>query len=177
MVLKASGGAVGAIGDSRNRPTWTNNHMALGLVDAMCPSTLPAAGSATAIRRMGDVLVAGKRYMDTQNGLDGQDAATTAAEHSLYHWFGDPTMEIRTVRPRIWDILDSVVLRRERFIVFKRPARLPAGAWVTVFKGTRALGRAQLVGSSVKVPTGGARGALRIAVEAPGGTSRSLVVR
>ena len=77
LVEKASGGAVGVIGDSRNSPSTTNSHLAAGLIDAIFPSTLGSYGSSTPILRMGDVLVAGKQYMNTQNGLDGQTNATT----------------------------------------------------------------------------------------------------
>jgi hypothetical protein len=48
------------------------------------------------------VLVAGKQYMNTQNGLDGQASADTTAEEYLYHWFGDPTMPIWTHRPSLF---------------------------------------------------------------------------
>lgn len=102
LVEKASGGAVGVIGDSRNSPSNTNSHLAAGLIDAIFPGTLGSYGSSTPILRMGDVLVAGKQYMNTQNGLDGQGSAETTAEEYLYHWFGDPTMPIWTHRPSLF---------------------------------------------------------------------------
>ncbi|MBI3448303.1 MAG: hypothetical protein HY049_05225 [Acidobacteria bacterium] len=99
LVQKAGGGAVGVIGDSRNSPSFTNNHIVLGMFDAIFPNVLPSYGKGTAIRRMGDVLNIGKLYMDSQNGLDFQSATETTAEHYLYHWFGDPTMQIYTSNP------------------------------------------------------------------------------
>ena len=113
LVEKASGGAVGVIGDSRNSPSNTNSHLAAGLIDAIFPSTLVSYGSSTPILRMGDVLVAGKEYMNTQNGLDGQANADTTAEEYLYHWFGDPTMPIWTHRPslRVEGVFNAAVLQ------------------------------------------------------------------
>ena len=80
----------------------SNSHLAAGLIDAIFPSTLGSYGSSTPIVRMGDVLVAGKQYMNTQNGLDGQASADTTAEEYLYHWFGDPTMPIWTHKPSLF---------------------------------------------------------------------------
>jgi len=99
VLQRDGGGAVGVIGDSRNSPSFANNHIVLGFFDAIFPNVLPTYGSLVPIRRMGDVLNAGKLYMDTQNGLDFQSAVDTQAEHHLYHWFGDPTMQIWTSQP------------------------------------------------------------------------------
>jgi len=65
---------------------------------------LPSFGSSTSIRRMGDVLNVGKAYIDNQ---ESPSNPWVQAEHLLYHWFGDPTMQIwggvpvRFVRPEL----------------------------------------------------------------------------
>jgi hypothetical protein len=142
LVEKASGGAVGVIGDSRNSPSNTNSHLAAGLIDAIFPATLGAYGSATPIRRMGDVLVAGKQYMNTQNGLDGQDNSTTQAEEYLYHWFGDPTMPIWLSRPSLHlkDTFSATVL--EKAVLLKVSDGSADGAVATLYAGDQAIGRA-----------------------------------
>jgi hypothetical protein len=91
ILQKSGGGAVGVIGDSRNSPSGTNSNMALGMFDAIFPNLLPSFGSSTSIRRMGDVLNVGKAYVDNQ---ESPANGWVQAEHLLYHWFGDPTMQI-----------------------------------------------------------------------------------
>ncbi len=166
LLLAPSGGAVGVVGDSRDSPSFTNNHIALGMFDAIFPNVLPSYGSPSRITRMGDVLVAGKRYMATQNGLDGQDDPTTRADLYLYQWFGDPTMSIRLTAPasRTWAFrlvrsdIASLVLqfsiatpaaaarfdRDGRRGHHHRPTSALAGAWATVFQDGQAVGRASV---------------------------------
>ena len=179
LLLMPTGGAVGVVGDSRNSPSFTNNHIALGMFDAIFPNVLPSYGSAGRIRRMGDVLVAGKRYMNTQNGIDLQDDQQTRAELYLYHWFGDPTMELRLTAPlsifarvaisRL--VLDSLVLqlaqgqgasaRRRgghRGHGGRRHRRnIAIGAWATVFQDGQPIGRGLV----------GRRGQVSIHLDAP----------
>lgn len=155
LVEKTSGGAVGVIGDSRNSPSNTNSHLAAGLIDAIVPGTLPAYGSASPILRMGDVLVAGKQYMNTQNGLDGQDNSTTQAEEYLYHWFGDPTMPIWKHQPLA--ILRASVLAS----IVENAVHLTVGdpnldgAVATLYVNGDAIGRALVAnGEATIVPQG-----------------------
>ena len=155
LVEKASGGAVGVIGDSRNSPSNTNSHLAAGLIDAIFPGTLPAYGSSTPIYRMGDVLVAGKQYMNTQNGLDGQANADTQAEEYLYHWFGDPTMPIWKHQPLF--IMHSAVLASivENAVHVSVSDPALEGTVVTLYANGEAIGRALITnGEATIVPQG-----------------------
>lgn len=148
----AGGGAVGVIGDSRNSPSFTNNHMALGLFDAIFPNVLPTYGSATPIKRMGDVLTAGKIYMNTQNGLDFQTNAQTQAELYLYQWFGDPTMPIWTAQPLVFLVERAVgELQLDGSVLVSLSQARTEGAVVTVFQDGQAIGRALLKGEKVQV--------------------------
>lgn len=141
----SGGGAVGVIGDSRNSPSFTNNHMALGLFDAIFPNVLPTYGSSTPILRMGDVLNAGKIYMNTQNGLDIQSADQTQAEHYLYHWFGDPTMQIWTSNPNLF-LTNELTLQFAGLVLSAKLNQQEAeGAILTLIQGNEVIGRAQLV--------------------------------
>jgi hypothetical protein len=98
-----SGGAVAGFGDTRDSPSFPNNHMALGFFDAMFPNTVPGFGSSTATRRLGDVLLSGKAYMASQDGLDGQGSGDTYFEHQLYHLLGDPSMQMWAAPPVQFD--------------------------------------------------------------------------
>jgi Peptidase family C25/Propeptide_C25 len=146
LVEKASGGAVGVIGDSRNSPSNTNSHLAAGLIDAIFPSTLGSYGSSTPIVRMGDVLVAGKQYMNTQNGLDGQASADTTAEEYLYHWFGDPTMPIWTHRPSLFvsGVFSASVLSNLVHLTVSDSSA--DGSVATLYANGEAIGRAVVQG-------------------------------
>lgn len=155
LVEKASGGAVGVIGDSRNSPSNTNSHLAAGLIDAIFPGTLPSYGSLSPIVRMGDVLVAGKQYMNTQNGLDGQDNSTTQAEEYLYHWFGDPTMPIWKHRPLFIvrsSVLASILADAVHISVSDTSLE---GAVATLYVNGDAIGRALVTnGEATILPQG-----------------------
>jgi hypothetical protein len=98
-----NGGAVAGFGDTRDSPSFPNNHMALGFFDAMFPSTVPGFGSPTPTRRLGDVLLSGKAYMASQDGLDGQGGGDTYFEHQLYHLLGDPSMQMWAAPPVQFD--------------------------------------------------------------------------
>jgi hypothetical protein len=96
-LVKATGGAVGVFGDTRNSPSWHNSQIGLGFVDALLPSVLPAEGPATK-QRMGDALVHGKLRLagvapPSGPGIAGGDG-NTRNELYLWHFFGDPTMQM-----------------------------------------------------------------------------------
>ena len=129
------------------------------MFDAIFPNVLPSYGSATAITRMGDVLVAGKWYMNTQNGLDFQDDPSTQAELYLYHYFGDPTMPIRLASPLLYltrvaniSLTNSILRMRlapgpvNGLRASRRARNLPnlRGTWVTVFQNGAPVGRGKV---------------------------------
>jgi hypothetical protein len=90
-LVKPNGGAVGVFGDTRDSPTWHNSQIALGFVDALLPSILPAEGPATK-QRMGDALINGKLRLAglAPPATDGN----TRNELYLWHYFGDPSMQM-----------------------------------------------------------------------------------
>lgn len=96
-LVKPTGGAVGAFGDTRDSPSWHNSQIALGFVDALLPSVLPTEGPATK-QRVGDALVHGKLRLaglapPSGPGISGGDGSTRK-ELYLWHYFGDPTMQM-----------------------------------------------------------------------------------
>jgi hypothetical protein len=89
-LVKPDGGAVGAFGDTRDSPSWSNTQIALGFVDALLPSVLPAEGPANK-QRMGDALITGKLRLA---GLAPPPDGNTRNELYLWHYFGDPSMQM-----------------------------------------------------------------------------------
>jgi hypothetical protein len=90
-LVKANGGSVGVFGDTRDSPTWHNTQIALGFVDGLLPSILPAEGPATK-QRVGDALINGKLRLAglAPPATDG----STRNELYLWHYFGDPSMQM-----------------------------------------------------------------------------------
>lgn len=90
-LVKANGGAVGAFGDTRDSPSWHNTQIALGFVDALLPSVLPAEGPAFK-QRVGNALIHGKVRLAglAPPATDG----STRNELYLWHYFGDPSMQM-----------------------------------------------------------------------------------
>ncbi len=105
-ILRMEGGAVGVIGDTRNSPTWANSAFARGLFDATWPGLLPADGSNTSIRRLGDILNYGKVYLIGQSFVAQSSGSVSLAaaltDVTLYHVYGDPTMAMWTKYP--WQV-------------------------------------------------------------------------
>jgi hypothetical protein len=90
-LVKSNGGAVGVFGDTRDSPSWHNSQIALGFVDALLPSILPAEGPATN-QRMGDALINGKLRLAGLAPPAGD--GSTRNELYLWHYFGDPSMKM-----------------------------------------------------------------------------------
>jgi hypothetical protein len=96
-LVKPTGGAVGVFGDTRNSPSWSNSQLALGFVDALLPTVLTGEGPSTK-QRVGDALIHGKLRLaglapPSGPGIAGGDG-DTRAELYLWHYFGDPTMQL-----------------------------------------------------------------------------------
>ena len=89
-LVKANGGAVGVFGDTRDSPSTANTQMSLGFVDALLPSVLPTEGPATK-QRTGDALNWGKLRL---NGISPLPNGTTRNEFYLWHYYGDPSMQM-----------------------------------------------------------------------------------
>ena len=149
-----SGGAVAGFGDTRDSPSFPNNHMALGFFDALFPSTVPSFGSPTPTRRLGDVLLSGKAFMASQDGLDGQGGGDTYFEHQLFHLLGDPSMQMWAAPPlrfdpakidSTWRTISSPAPGGPRFQVeVSFPDTGAQGTVATLFHGDEPIGRASV---------------------------------
>jgi hypothetical protein len=99
LLQRVGGGAVAVIGDTDVSPTVQNDQLTVGWADAMFPATVPAFGSATPLRRMGEILNAGKAYMASLAPASAQLTGNVYREHLIWHLLGDPSMEIRMAEP------------------------------------------------------------------------------
>jgi hypothetical protein len=103
MLHRVGGGAVAVIGDTDVSPTVQNDQLTVGWADAMFPQTVPTFGSSQPLRRLGEVMNAGKFYMASQAAASQQLTGNVYREHLLWHVLGDPSMEIRAAEPQAFD--------------------------------------------------------------------------
>jgi hypothetical protein len=179
-LVKPNGGAVGAFGDTRDSPSTANTQISLGFADALLPFILPSEGPATR-QRMGDALIHGKLRL---NGIAPLPNGTTRSEFYLWHYFGDPTMQM-------WGAKDPLVINPNLFTaVFKKeigpPPPDPPPYWVQVtlppeFNGQAfsllrqgvVIGKGIAAGGNVNIPASfadspGTAGQLEVGLEADG---------
>jgi protocatechuate 3,4-dioxygenase beta subunit len=104
-------GPVAIVAASRTSPTWANNALLSGLIDATWPDHDPTVGSSTSMNRVGDILLYGKEYMIANVGVAfGKEVGEDAALRNLYIYnvFGDPTLEMWTEVPSQFTLSASV---------------------------------------------------------------------
>jgi len=100
-------GAVGVLAASRISYSGYNDRLLWGMTDAVWQDFLPkyqpnAFGTglgnikAAPVRRMGEAMNYAKVYMDSKCVESNRMKKT---QFEVYHWFGDPSMEIRTTKP------------------------------------------------------------------------------
>jgi hypothetical protein len=94
---KNNGGSIGAFGATRVSYSGYNDFLCRGFYDAIWPDFDTAIGGNTPLYTMGQVLNYGKSYMaDTWSDPGDYERVT----FEMFHWFGDPTMEIWTDVPQ-----------------------------------------------------------------------------
>jgi hypothetical protein len=165
-LVKPTGGAVAAFGDTEDSPSWHNTQLAYGFVDALLPSILPSEGPASK-QRLGDALVWGKVRL---NGLAPSPGdGNTLFEHRIWHLYGDPTMNMKGGGSIFRFDFSHLVLKYERLEPIPDPAGpvetpgyqvlvggLPAelaGKTIALRKGDEVVGQGLVLGDgSVKIP-------------------------
>lgn len=121
LLRREGGGVVGALGDTRNSPTWANNALTRGFSDAVFPDVVPSYGGTSSIRRLADILNYGKLYMFSQVGVS-QTAGSVSQNNAdsnnvMWHAFGDPTQEIWTRVPLKVLLRHSLQIFKDRLVV------------------------------------------------------------
>ena len=157
LLQHEGGGAVAVIGDTDVSPTVQNDQLTVGFGDAMFPATVPAFGSEVPLRRMGEILNAGKAYMAAQAGASQQLTGNVLREHLLWHLLGDPSMEVRAAEPSRFDpaqVAARFEHRRDAYPVGDPSFRVRVGITqpgtegplVTLTHGTDVIGRGEVSG-------------------------------
>ncbi len=94
------GGAIGVIAATRVSYSGHNDRLVWGWADAVWPEFMSYNSSSTPFNEpvweMGQVLNYGKYYYATKYGGD----IYRKTEFEIFHWYGDPTMQIRTEVPQ-----------------------------------------------------------------------------
>jgi hypothetical protein len=89
------GGAVSVFAATRTSWSWHNDVLIKGFYDSIWPGFLSYSGSNPSYR-MGNTLSYGKYYYASVYGTSSPEAVATL---EMYHYHGDPTMEIWTAAP------------------------------------------------------------------------------
>ncbi|MEY4428575.1 MAG: Gingipain precursor, partial [Pseudomonadota bacterium] len=109
--LRKPDGALAVFGDTRSSSTIDNNHLTLGLFDAVFPNLLTTHGTGTSIRRLGDILNYAKTYIsDVASGATSNSHPLSSSgsrpgiqdlrdEVNIYNLLGDPTVNLRLNAP------------------------------------------------------------------------------
>ena len=165
LLQRVGGGAVAVFGDTDNSPTVQNDQLTVGWADAMFPAPVPAFGSSTPLRRMGEILNAGKAYMASLAAANQQLTGNVYREHLIWHLLGDPSMEIRTATPQSFDTTklttkfqhrtDSYPVGDPSFRVNVTSTQAGTdGTLATLLHGTEPIGRATMAaGTALITPT------------------------
>jgi hypothetical protein len=90
-LVNPNGGAVGVFGDTEDSPSWHNTQLAWGFLDALLPRVLGSEGPVDK-QRTGYALINGKTRLAglSPPSTDGN----TRNELYLWHYFGDPSMQM-----------------------------------------------------------------------------------
>lgn len=138
--VRKADGALAVIGDTRSSSTIDNNHLTMGLFDAIFPGLAPGFGGGTAVRRLGDVLNHARSFISAVNAgttanLHPLDAGGVRpavsglrAELNIYNLLGDPTVKLRTSAPWVFPLINiSVALNKARINVPIECLNCPTG--------------------------------------------------
>jgi Peptidase family C25/Propeptide_C25 len=187
-LVKANGGVVGAFGDTRDSPTWHNTQIGLGFADALLPAVLPAEGPA-ARQRVGNALIHGKMRLagmapPSGPGITGGDGSTRN-ELYLWHYFGDPTMQMWGGRrefvldPSLFNAVFELAVQQPPpgdpppyWVIVNVPTGLN-GETLSILQNGNVVGKAVVTGDTVRIPASlsdGSKpvGQLQVAVDGEG---------
>jgi hypothetical protein len=143
-----NGGAAGVVAATRFTYGGYNDHLDKGLIDAIWPdfkAYTPTSGPfASPNYHMGQVLNYAKLYMATFYG----EGIYRKIHFEMFHYFGDPTMEIWTSRPRTLTVHHSPVYYTG---ATSYTVTVQNGALVSLVKDGQILGTAVATGGKATV--------------------------
>ena len=99
MLGHPGGGAAGYFGDTDISPSGPNTRLAIGFADALFPGTVPSVGPPEPLTRMGEVLSVGKLAVNQGAPVASHLTGNTYREHLLWHYLGDPSMQMWSATP------------------------------------------------------------------------------
>ncbi len=156
-LIKPGGGAAGIFAATRESPSLPNSELALGFADALVPTVLPHEGP-TVRERVGDALVDGKVRLAAL--APPSSNPTTVNEMYLFHYFGDPSMQMWGAgnAPVLTDP-GSIYARFLQGVVDSAPyevnVHLPpglTGQTISLLRNGEVIGKSVVDGDSVDIP-------------------------
>jgi len=146
----SNGGGAGVIAATRASYGGYNDDLNKGFYDAIWPDFLPYTPSSGPFSnpqfRMGQVLDYGKLYMATVYG----ESTYRKITFEMFHYFGDPTMEVWTAYPQ--DLSVSHDTELEFAAAFFTVHVTQSGAMISLVKDGRILGTALSSADGTVVP-------------------------
>jgi hypothetical protein len=143
-----NGGAAGVVAPTRLSYGGYNDHLDKGLFDAIWPGFLPytpAPGPFSSPQyRMGQALNYAKMYLATVYG----EGTYRKITFEMFHYFGDPTMEIWTARPSKMAVYHSPVYYTG---ATSYTVGVQSGAFISLVKDGEILGTAVSTGGRATV--------------------------
>ncbi|KYK30343.1 MAG: hypothetical protein AYK23_03645 [Candidatus Proteinoplasmatales archaeon SG8-5] len=150
FLRKDPGGCVGIFGASRVSYSGYNDFMCRGFYDAQFPDFDFAVGGTTPMYRMGEILNYGKYYMANHYAC-GDLWGYEELEFEIFHYFGDPTMEMYTAPPGSLTVTHPMEVLSDTTSVTVNC--MQDGAFVTISKGEDVLGTGTVVAGQALVMT------------------------
>jgi hypothetical protein len=189
-LVNPNGGAAGVFGDTEVSPTDHNTQLAFGFLDALLPRVLAGEGPVDR-QRVGDALIWGKTRL-AGIWADGG----TRAEFYLWHYFGDPSMQMWGGEARPIEVPDPSRFEAEYLDDFPFPPEpdpppyavevtLPVefnGQAVSLVRDGQVIGKAIAADGRAQIPANfgdgsPTQGDLRVAMEADGAVPVSVPVQ
>jgi hypothetical protein len=150
FLRKEPGGCVGIFGATRVSYSGYNDFMCRGFYDAQWPDFDFAVGGPNPMYRMGELLNYGKYYMANHYAC-GDLWGYEELEFEIFHYLGDPTMEMWTLNPM------SLIVSHPSEVLYDTTevtvSVLQDGAVVCLSRGGEILGKATSAGGQAVVTT------------------------
>ncbi len=154
FIRRQGGGAVGVVAACRESYSGWNDAFCHGLYDAIWPGTSisspkvlnPDVPEHEPIYTMGDVVI---------NGTIHQNAGWSFLQDAvrLFHYFGDPTMEIRTSKPKTFSADFSSTVKTSDLKYSVTGLNVNSGTATLYNKRTKMLiGKTSISGSTISIP-------------------------
>lgn len=148
-----NGGAIGVIGATRVSYSGHNDRLAWGWMDAIWPGFISSYSGTSPAFEMGTVLNYGKLYYATMYS----ESTLRKITFEMFHWFGDPTMQIWTALPASLSVSHPSTLSVGATSIQITIGGGVTGATISVTKNGQILGRVSSTTRSTTTVSWGTR--------------------